>query len=146
MRMRIISSSVVLGLGIVGIALAQQPRQQPQDRVSERAQLRARVVKLEVDVKLLQLDQEVDGRHLKSVMVQMRTMEGFDAGVLEKDLALASEDRFGSGLGVVGLDETMARARTYIDRKRKDFARQAAELAEKRLELVDLEKRYNEAK
>ena len=107
MRMRIISAALVRGPGIVGITLAQQAGEKPKDRASERANSRARLVKLQVEVRFLQLDQEVDGGHLKSVMAQLRTLEGFDAGVLEEELALTTADRLGSGLGIVGLDETI---------------------------------------
>jgi hypothetical protein len=38
------------------------------------------------------------------------------------------------------------RLQSYVDRKRKDFARLAAGLAEKRLELASVEKQYHETK
>ena len=44
------------------------------------------------------------------------------------------------------IKETGAEMKASRDRKRNDYAKQAAELAEKRLELDEVEKRYNQAK
>jgi hypothetical protein len=152
MRMRIISAAVVLGLGLglVGITLA---RQTGAGRRDDKAELRTQVVKLRVEIELLQIEHEVDGEHLKAVMAEMRTLEAYDAGVLRrmqiddlKKIADATGTTFSSGVADDLLKKSRETARTYIDCKRKDYAKQGAELAEKRLELADLEKRYNEAR
>jgi hypothetical protein len=180
MRIRIISAAVVLGLGIVGITLAQQNGEQPKDQVSGKAKLRAEVVKLRVEIELLQLDHDADRDNLLArmknmkqaefmgssqpgvvgmmglEMLEMRTLMGdAEAGraveEAQKEIARAVEK--GEDTGVIGqkaMEKVVKKQaegiRGYIDRKRKDYARQAAELAEKQLELAEVEKRYKEAK
>ncbi|MFI5459753.1 MAG: hypothetical protein ACHRXM_30375 [Isosphaerales bacterium] len=41
--------------------------------------------------------------------------------------------------------KTRADAKAYVDRKKKDFSRQAAEINERSLDLIGIEKRYNDA-
>jgi hypothetical protein len=58
--MRIIAAAVVLGIGMAGIALAQVNGQEPKRQSSEWAKLRAQVVKLQVEIELLQLEHDAD--------------------------------------------------------------------------------------
>jgi hypothetical protein len=139
MRMRIISSAVVLGLGIVGITLAQQSGQQSNTKATWRAQ----AAKLRAEVELLQLEQEVDEEYLKTAMGQMRVQEGSDAGVLRMEFEKKVSD---SGMSFGALIELKESVRTYIEGKKKEYAKQAEKLAEKRLELAEAEKRYNDAR
>jgi hypothetical protein len=179
MTMRIISTAVVLGLSIAGITLAQQTGQQPKDQ----AKLRAQVVKLRVDIELLELEHDADRAHLKEMMKGMREYESKSPeevrrGVemytnlfsgedirrreareeaLKKKLDNARPEDFNRVFEEVSrereegrrrdIDETIKKrtddAKALIDRKRKEFARQAAELADKRLELAEVERRYN---
>ncbi len=99
MRMRIISAAVVLGLGIVGVTLAQQGGE---ERRNDKAERRIQVVRLGVEIELLQIEHEVDRGHLKAVRAELRSLEGYDAGVLcrmqideEKKIADLTGGRFG---------------------------------------------------
>jgi hypothetical protein len=175
MRMRIISTAIVLAVGIVGITLAQQTGQRPNDRNSERAKLRAQVVKLRVDIELLQLDHDAERDILLACLTQVKQpdflasgqpgatmtmsfdMRGMPAliGDAEAQKKIDRDAEKGDEVAVAlrkaqqGLEEALRKQtndiRAYIERKSKDFARQAAELAEKRLGLAEVEKRYNEA-
>lgn len=178
MRMRIISAAVVLGLGIVGITLAQSgggPSKQP---AIDRAKLRPQVAKLRAEVEILQLEHEADAEILKKLMADIKNLDSLEAAkgsmkdqmeALLKGSSKEQKDQmeafkaatngqlpptpgaipvppaeFGS---MFGTDEAMAKiARPILDRLKKEFVPKAAELHEKRLELDDLERRYNEAR
>jgi hypothetical protein len=193
--MRIISAAAVLGLGMVGSALAQPDGQQPAGQTNERVKLRAQVVKLQVEIELLQLEHEADRAYLHDLMMTARkndlipvalsingkavvpdatmvpkTQEEWEA--LESTAMLGDEKAHEMWLKVNAAAEKAEKAggdvrkameaaykevldkrakagdplQNHINRKKKDFSRQAAELAEKRLELADVEKRLNEAK
>ena len=181
MRMRIISAAVVLGLGIVGITLAQQSGEQLKEQPTDRAKLRVQVAKLRAEVEVLQLEHDADSDFLKKLMIDMknfdtmeaakgpmkeqmeallgpmkeqmealkRLMEAKKAAVVEGvppapgALALPQDD-FNK---MFSADEATAKvARPILERLKKEFVKKATELNEKRLELVDVEKRYNEAK
>jgi hypothetical protein len=195
MTKRIVSAAVVLGLGIVGIALAQQAGQRPENRESERAKLRAQVVKFRVDIEILELEHETDREYLLDLMrtakktdlipivlsklgmadvpesmTVPKTMEEWTA--LERRAMMGDEkaheafvklyeageraEKKGedAGKAMEAAAKELSNKRggggdalhDNLNRKRQDFARQAAELAEKRLELAEIEKRYNEAK
>jgi hypothetical protein len=169
MRMRIVSAAVVLGLGIVGITLAQQGGQQPKDRASEKAKLGAQVAKLRAEVEVLQLEHDVDADILRKLMTDVKNLDGMEAlkgpmkeqlKALKETMAKQAPDQPAGALllpmpsldganfnKMFALDEATAKvARPLLDAKKKDFAKQATELAEKRLELAEVEKRYNEAK
>jgi hypothetical protein len=80
MRVRIIAATVVLSLGIVGITMAQHKGEQPKDQAGERAKLRARVVKLRVDIELLELEHDVDRDDLLACMKNMKQAEFMGSG------------------------------------------------------------------
>ena len=165
MRMRIISVGVVLGLGFMGIALAQQTGQQPKDQASQKAKLPDRVVKLRVECELMELEHDAtradildmtkDIRNSESKspeQVQLMRLEylsvtgGEALGKLaqEKGAEKAAEqiDKFVQEAHKKTLDE----AKTLRERRKKEHAKQAEELAGKRLELADVEKNYNDAR
>lgn len=169
MRKRIISAAVVLGLGIVGITVAQQTSDLRKDGASEKAKLRVQVAKLRAEVEALQLEHDVDADFFKKLMTDVKNLDGMEAlkGPMKEQLkalkdAMAKQEP-GQPTGALllpmpsldganfdkmfGLDEATAKvARPLLDAKKKDFAKQAADLAEKRLELAEAEKRYNEAR
>ncbi len=185
MRMRIIAAAVVLGLGIVGMALAQQAGQQSKDRVGEKAKLRAQVARLRAEVEFLELEHGVDANMLREIMKDvknadlMASMKGpikeYAKTVAERSTTETSKKAKAPVATVIGpsaviglegppepvhvpvpdelynmaFDESdaMARlARPAIERLKKEFVQKAAELAEKRLELAELENRYSEAR
>jgi hypothetical protein len=193
MRMRIISAAViVVGLGLVGITLAQQGGEGQRD---DKAKLPAQVVKLRTEVELLQLERDADREYLLDLMRSARqtdiipvvlsklgmadvpasmavpkTMEEWTA--LERRAMMGDQkaheafvklyeageraekkgEDAGKAMEAAAKELSSRRAKdgdalqNHIDRKKKDFVRQAAELAEKRLELAEVEKRYNEAR
>jgi hypothetical protein len=162
MRMRIFSAAFVLGLGIVGITVAQQTGEQSNRQDGDRPKLRALVVKLRVEIELLELDQDADRTELLEIMKGIRMAESKSSEDLQ-EAVLASlvltEDRKSLGKlveqeGEKGMRDlvneafkkTAVEMKALRDRKRKEFARQATELAEKRLDLAEIEKRCNEAK
>ncbi len=177
MRMRIISAVAVLGLGIVGISLAQPPGE---GRGNEGAKLRSQVARLRAEVELLELEHAVDIDIVKKLMTDVKNLDMMTAskGAIKEQLeALAkgpmkerveaakrqmekfkeeglSLPRFLTG-GIVdqdleeqlGLDEATAKvSRPILQRLEKEFVQKTAELNEKRLELAEVEKRYNETK
>lgn len=189
--MRIISAAFVLGLGIVGITLAQQTGERPKDQAGEKGKLRAQVVKLRLEIELLELDHDAERDNFLACLKRVKQTEFLGngqpgpAGTLGLGMlgmrAFVGEAELGirafmgdpeAGRAIEELAKEMARAdekgedagaaernmveralekqddgvRVYLDRKKKDYARQAAELAEKRLDLAEVEKRYNEAK
>jgi hypothetical protein len=165
MRKRIISAAVVLGLGMVGIALAQQAGQQPKDHVSEREKLRAQVAKLRAEVELLDLEHQADKAVVVSVLKEERDSES-ESGRVDKAREAVSEatmmaaslgkleefkKEFGDEKAMQASAEKELKEKAESNRaegqlKKQVFVRRATELAEKRLELAEVEKQYNEAK
>ena len=163
MRMRIISAAVVLGLGIVGITLA---RQTGEARGDDKAKLRTQVARLRAEVELRQIEHDVDADILKKLMTDMRNLEGLESlkAPVEEQLKSATARKAPEiGYTPPGFEEfrkqaqeeakatqlnelTAKVARPLLERLKKEFVQKAAELNEKRLELADVEKRYNEAK
>jgi hypothetical protein len=157
MKMRIISAAVVLGLGFVGITLAQS-----KDQASERAKLRAQVINLRVDIELLELEHDADRADLLEIMKGIRMSESKSPEELQEAVLgslLLTEDPKSLGKPVEkerekemqnlvneAIKKRTVEMKALGDRKRKDYAKQAAELAEKRLDLAEVEKRYNQAK
>jgi hypothetical protein len=160
MTKRIIAAVVVFGLGIVGITLAQQPGAQPKQQAADKAALRAQVVKLRVEIELLQLDHDADRDNLLNWMKAELMGSGGMAGMLietmletmgnaeatktmkegEKQIAKAKEK--GED------DEALSRrvlaeaVKKQIDPMKQNYAKQAAELVEKRLQLDAVEQQY----
>ena len=170
MRLRIISAAVVIGLGIVGIALAQQGERQPKDPPVNKAKLRAQVAKLRAEVDVLQLEHDADSEFLKKMMIEMKDHESMEAAKgpakeqMEAALECQTQDvdaaRGVTASGAAGafpmleheIDKmadagaALAKvARPILERFKKEFVQKATALYEKRLELVDLEKQYSEA-
>jgi hypothetical protein len=191
MRVRLISVAIVLGLGIAGITLAQQPGEQPKQGARDRAKLRAQVVKLRAEIELLQLEHDADREYLRELLrsekqtemipivmsmtgtadvpgsakapgsvsvpktdkewaeLETKGMLGDQrAAELFRKLFLAGEEANKKGEDAQKAMEAVAKAlsskgdvlQNYIDRKRKDFVKQAAELAEKQLSLAEAER------
>jgi hypothetical protein len=92
MRIRIISSVVILGLGIAGVTLAQQEGERSKPQAGGKAKLRARMVALRADVELLQLDHEADKALLLEATKGMRKLE--DASPAQLRLMAESSDYF----------------------------------------------------
>ncbi len=185
MRMRIIAAAVVLGLGIVGITLAQQGGE-PSKPGPDRAKLRAQVAKLRAEIELLQLEHDADVDFLKKGLGDMKNLDSLEAakepmkeqaksileGPAKKQMEQVKEQleqlkkpiealkgEF-PNLQVPGLPEPQEEMnnmflvndaaakllRPIIERQKQEFVRKAAELNEKRLELAEVEKQYNEAR
>src|SRR5262249_28273766 len=138
---------------VVGIALAQQTGEQRKQQVNDEARLRAEVVKVRVEIELLQLEHEVELGHVKSAMAELKNLEGFGEGALpilradfETKVQQNNRARFSLEFIEDEMKSSREEARRYVDRKKKDFARQAEKLAGKRFDLEDLEKQYHDAK
>jgi hypothetical protein len=173
MRKRIILATVVLGSALVGIALAQQDGNAHKQPAPDKAKLRAQLVNLRVEIELLQLDHDADREIIVAWMKSMRQAESMGAQPYGKEIGLSlgmmmleAKASLGGGEAAKEAERIGAEAggnfdsynkalkasakkeedsiMAYIARKRKDYAKQAAELALKRLELADAEKRYNE--
>ncbi len=176
MNKPIIAAAVVLGLGVAAIALAQGDGDRHRQQSPDRARLRSQVVKLRVDIEVLQLDHDADREIIVAWMKSMRPAEGMrsadpdgtgfglslgmmmlEAKASAGDAGAVKEmEKLGEGSAGDSDAYRKALARSakkqedgilaYIARKRKDYAKQAAELADKRLELAEVEKQYTESK
>jgi hypothetical protein len=165
MGMRVTSTAVTLGLFVAGIALAAQGGQESKDRASERMSLRDQVVKLRVEIELLELDHDAAKADLLEIAKDIREMESEGGQEQMEEAALArmmlTQDteafRQLAKKGEQGAKElkddlnaafrqVSGKTKAEQARKRKDYANQAAVLAEKRLELADVEKRYNDTR
>lgn len=157
MRKRILALGVVVGLGAVTIALAQQsgPSQQVP---AGRDALRAQVAKLRAEVELLQLEHDADVGILKPLTVDMRSIGAMEEGrphILRELQAFrtkagAGED-VGSDEGELNKEMDVNKAtadaiRPIYERLRKAFLRETAELNQKKLELVELERKLDIAR
>jgi hypothetical protein len=171
MRLSIISAAVVIGLGIVGIALAQQGDRPPNEPPVNKAKLRAQVAKLRAEVDVLQLEHDAESEFLKKMMIEMKDHESMEAAkdsakeqmeaVLKRRMAAVAP---ATGIQAPGgaaafpmlehefdkmadADAAVAKvARPILERFKKEFVQKATALHEKKLELVDLEKQYSEAR
>ncbi len=165
MGMRVTSTVVTLALFVVGIALAGQGGQESKDRASEGKRLRDHVVKLRVEIELLELGHDAARADLLEITKSIREMESEGGQEQMEEAALATmmltQDteafRQLAKKGEQGAKElkddlnaafrqVSVKTKAEQARKRKDYANQATVLAEKRLELADLEKRYNETR
>jgi hypothetical protein len=161
MRTRMITAAVVLlGLGIAGITLAQQPGAEPKPQAADKAALRAQVVKLRVEIELLQLDHDADRESILGWMKGERMGPGGLAGMAietmlgmmgnaeatktieeGEKLVAKAKDR-GEDEEAVGRRVLAEAVKKQLEPMKKNYAKQAAELAEKRLELDAVEKQY----
>lgn len=163
MGLRIIAVVIGLGLGIVGITLAQQSGAQPNRHAVDKAALRAQVVKLHVEIELLQLDHDADRDNLLTWMKGERLGGGGMTGMAletmigtmgnaeaiktmeEGEKLIATAKAKGENEEALGRRVLAEAVRKQIDPMRKNYAKQAAELAEKRLQLDAVEKEYLKA-
>lgn len=130
MRMRIISVAVVvLGLGIVGIALAQQAGQRPRSPAGEKERLRAQVARLQAEAEFQQMDHDVDTAFLKTLLTNIKNDE--EPGPPGYAASLPTAPRMA--------------ARRLLERLSKEFVEKSATMNETKLKLAEVEKRYNEA-
>lgn len=162
MKKRVTAVAVVLGIGLAGITLAQPSGGQPNDRASGKARLRSQVIENLVEIDLLELEHEVAKAEILELTKEIRGTESQGPERL-REMALSSiilsedrkafaklVDKQGQEITLNDIDgaikKTIDEFKASRDRKKKDYARQAAELADKRLELADLQTRYREAK
>ena len=179
MRMRIIAAVTVVGLGIVGITLAQQSGE---DSRKDKSKLRAQVARLRAEVEVLQLEHDADSDILKKLMTDVRNVDCIEAvkGPIKEQMeallkgpmkeqteilkgqneALKAPtnaqlpDLLGASIPVqeelnkmFTVDEAMVKVgRPLLERLKKEFVQKATEMNEKRLELAEVEKRYNQAR
>jgi len=123
-------------------------------------------VKLRVDIELLELEHDAARADILEITKSMRELEsegGQEAQEQAKQLAKLelsftgdrealkmfsdkeNEKKIQDFLNTKLKDEII-KTKASRDRKRNDYAKQAAALAEKRLELAEVEKRYNETR
>jgi hypothetical protein len=163
MRTRIMTAVVVLGLGIVGIALAQQPGAEPKPQAADKAALHAQAVKLRVEIELLQLDHDADRESLLNWMKGERMGPGGLAGMaIETMLGMMGNAEatktIEEGKKLIAMakekgedDKALTRrvlaeaVKKQIDPMKQNYAKLAAELAEKRLQLDAVERQYFKA-
>ena len=160
MKMRFISMVIALGLVVVGVALAQQGDQESRNRLNERVRLRDQVVKTRVEIELLELDHDAAKADLLEIKKSIRELESEGAQEQMEEAAVArmmvtGDLRKIAEKGVNGekelqdvlnatFKEQIVKTKAERDRKTKDYASEAAVLAGKRLELAEVEKRYDE--
>jgi hypothetical protein len=178
MRMRIIAAVTVVGLGIVGITLAQQSGE---DSRKDKSKLRAQLARLRAEVEVLQVEHDADSDILKKLMTDVRNVDCIEAvkGPIKEQMEallkgpMKEQTEILKGQiealkapintqlpGVPGasiplqeelnkmftVDEAMAKVgRPLLARLKKEFVQNATEMNEKRLELAEVEKRYNQA-
>ena len=148
-----------------------------------RGGLAAQIVKLRVEIELLELEHDDARAQLLEISKSLRELESEEGQERLKELAtlkfnnslgsLVQTEPIISSLGVYGdprpskppgkeelkkvqdrldttvktvLNDSIAKAKAEKETMRKNFAKQAAELAEKRLDLSEIEKRLNETR
>ncbi|MDR3622401.1 MAG: hypothetical protein P4L85_23830 [Paludisphaera borealis] len=123
------------------------------DDAPQLASLRSQLVRLRAEVELLELEHEADVDHLKAIATDVR-----NSNDLEKLKSIMSsfvpefEKLNGSKIAPSVLKEQDAEnlvnssaariLREEYDKMKKEFLRTTAELNEKKLQLIDLEKRF----
>jgi hypothetical protein len=158
--MRAMIIVAVVGLGIVGIAFAQQPGAQSKPLVGDKSALRAQVVSLRAEIEVLQLEHDADREILLAWMKAERTGTGGLAGMaIELNLAsmggaeadkaieegeklIAKAKEKGEDVEAVGRRVLSEAVKKQIGALKINYTKQAKELAEKRLQLDALEKQY----
>ena len=170
MRMRIASGvAVLVALGVATLTMARPQGEPPkgQEQANPKVQLQARVARLRAEVELLQLEHEGDVAVLKDMINGLwaseasASMEKIGAPMLEElrksagggadnlNLPFAKEflarfnpEEEARKQGVV--DKATAKLlRKMYDQAKEDFLSKTAALNEKKLELEDLEHRWN---
>jgi hypothetical protein len=179
MRMRIIAAVTVVGLGIVGITLAQQSGE---DSRKNNSKLRAQVARLRAEVEVLQLQHDADSDILKKLMTDVRNVDCIEAvkGPIKEQMEALLKGPMKEQIEILNgqiqalkapintqlpgapgasiplqedlnkmftVDEAMVKVgRPLLERLKKEFVQKATEMNEKRLELAEVEKRYNQAR
>lgn len=167
---------VAVGVVAGTIVVAQNPPLGDVPEAAGRKALRERVIALRVEVELLQIDHDADRAGLLDLMKGQRKGDPIGLGqngleglaMMEFDAILGDEESLDSmkevtealqkeDAGMDGLKSAQKALKKFarkraeslqvrIDRAKKDFARQAAALEGKKLDLADLEARYAAAK
>lgn len=168
MKKRVIAGGIILGLGVVTLALAQQgtgpsstrPSSvndpspgSPDKRPSDRSDLHGRVARLRAEVELLQLEHDLKKEWLSTGLKERA--EGLESkGSLQvaRDYMRIGAELVGKGSEFeVAMQEkgdeiwkAVAKAAgtpstAEIDRLKQEFLRVATELNRKRIDLVELE-------
>ena len=168
--------TLVLILGLAALTRAQQPPAtsspppipvDPTGTQTERARLKAEVVRLNTEVELLQLEHEAEWAVLLEALKLVRESEMLaevgspqltrigafaSAGMVKGEANQAVAKGMAQGLSRVEAGQQYAKStqsrraaetRKFVERSKKEFAHHAAELTEKRLEYADAEKRLN---
>jgi hypothetical protein len=164
MRIGIILAAVVLSLGVVGLAMAQQAGQQPKEQTSAKTKLRAQAIELRVEVELIELEHDAARAEILELTKEIRDTESQSPEGLQQlalSFLLTDREAFGklvekegpekAGKQIGQLAEetqtkTLRDLKASRERKKKDYAKQAEELAGKRFDLADAERLYNEAR
>ena len=172
MRMRIASGvAVLVALGFATLTMARPQGEPPkgQEQANPKVQLQARVARLRAEVELLQLEHEGDVAVLKDMINGLwaseasASMEKIGAPMLEDLRKSVGENAGNDPLAI--MKERLARAgfnpeedakkqalvdrasakllRKMYDQAKGDFLSKTAALNEKKLELEDLEHRWN---
>lgn len=164
--MRMLSAAAVtaVGLGLVGITLAQPSGGQTRDQ-DDKVTLRGQVARLRAEVELLQTEHDVDRDLLKKLMHDVKNLEGLASVKASEELksmpaqappevlqglpfgeAVAKRLQEDAKAEDAVMDATAKLTRTLLDRLKKEFVKKTVDLNEKRLELAEVEKAYNKAR
>ena len=174
MRTRSVAILAGLVVCVVAFARAQQSAEgpapaaaNPANPQSERAKLRAQLVKLNTEVELLQLEHEAEWAVLLEALKSVQQSEMLaevgnpqvtlmgahaSAGLMKGEANQAVAAGMAKGQSRVAAGQQYAKTvefrrneatRQYVERRKKEFARHAAELTEKRFEYGEAEKRLN---
>jgi hypothetical protein len=146
----------LLGLGAVAVSRGQQAEPTGEAKVSPRKALRDQVVKLRAEVDLRQLEFDVVRSCLFDEMKNsQRGSTDKRPQSLQEGVSLAAimgnkeaEEALRNGEAAVEKlsDQWSDEQRSQLDRKKRDFARLAAEFNEKKLDLEEAEIRYREVR
>jgi hypothetical protein len=172
MMKRVIAGAIILGLGAVTFALAQQgsgqatarsplkdtsPAPSPDKTAVERAELHARVARLRAEVELLQLEHDLkkevlsagmkeraEGLEENGTLAPARDYMRIGAELVGKgsDFEAAMQER-GDEIWKAVTKAAGTTAPADLEHLKSDFVRIATELNRKKIELVELETRLD---
>ena len=183
MRIRVVRAIGVLILVSATVTLArQQSGVQRGGQPAEKANLRSRVIKINADLDLLQLEHEADKAHMLGVMKALRDFEAMSEKQLIEATNLSMFFHIQDGAREVAREEALRKkleaarpgeldrvsqeidrereegkkqdikntinsqvnaAKAYIESRKKEYLRRAADIADKRIELAEAEKQFN---
>jgi hypothetical protein len=149
MRVRGILAVIALSLAVVTVTPARQQagNQQENAQRADKVSLRARVIELHVELALLEIEREADKAHLLGLMKGMRELDGASpARIRELASVQAFFDIESQDDPEKAFNKKVVSAKAYADLKKKDYARQTRQVVEMRLELAEVEKRFNDLK